>query len=422
MSIPLALPIPFHPYNASAEPSLVDVVKTTETPAMQSASIRQASSTTPDPQSVFMRLDGTAAAEVRSLLDVERTAPIGLGAQVLEAKLLLYKAEPWSAGTHVLTLQPIDAAWDASIATWANQPALRAGTLAASVPGAGADEDLVEIDVTTLVAASVSADDASGTRWHGVHISKNTTGEDKFYSAFAAPDVRPKLRIKWNTPPDAPSDLLPNGGRRVSEVRPELVWRFHDPDANDTLTSGQVQIDDADDFETPTYDSGKVTMTAPRFDLNAPPTGAAAVSDLPVNTIRYWRAKQWDSHNLESDWSAAASFQVVLKGTFSLLSPSSSSVTSPTPAISWSLTGATQAQYQVLIERLVAGVWTTHWDQGWTIGVVTSVTVPDAYRLVEGESYRVTVRVKDTIEREDMAGDRSHMEATRDFTLTGITV
>jgi hypothetical protein len=207
----------------------------------------------------------------------------------------------------------------------------------------------------------------------------------------------------------------------VSEVRPEFVWRFFDPDGGDTLSFVQLQVATNDDFVTPLYDSGKVAQTAPRFDMAAPPAGSAAVSDLAPNVTHYWRARHWDSHNLDSDWSPAATFIVRVKGTLTLISPAGSTVSSPTLALSWSLT-VTQTQYQVLVESRVAGVWVTHWDSGWVVSTATSVTLPNDYALIEGEQYRVVVRVKDNIDREDLAGDRAFYEATKDITLTGLSV
>lgn len=421
MALPAGLPLPFHPYIPSEEATLVEALKTVEVPATMSASLREATPTTPDPASKYLRVSATVADQVRAFLDAERTAPIGVGAQILEAKLLLYKVGAWQAGTHTLTIQAIDASWDADTATWSNQPPVRAAAVTKVVNGGGADGDLIEIDITDLLAASVSADDAAGARWYGVRITKNTTGEDRFYAAAGPTPYRPKLRVKPNQPPDDPSDLIPAGDRIVSEVRPELVWRFHDPDASDALAFVQVQVSTVDDFSTTVYDSGKVARTTPRFDLASPPSGSAAVSDLSSAITYYWRAKHWDSHNLESDWSPAASFSIRLKGSLSLITPSGATVTSPTPAISWALTTTTQSAYEVVVDRKESGVWVEHYRVPWTLGSTTSIAVPDAYALREGEDYRVSVRVKDQYTREDMPGDRTFYEVTRDITLAALT-
>ncbi len=582
VGIPAPIPIPFFPFVPSAEQLLADALKTTEVPATQSATLRQATPTTPDPSSEFVRVDGTAAAEQRALIDVERTTPIGLAASVLESRLLLYKAAPWPSGDHTLILSAIDGTWDADTATYIAQPAVRSGPVAAVVAGGGAAGDLIEIDVTALVAAAVAADDATGSRWHGIRITTTTAGELKLYGARAAPEYIARLKTKDNQRPDPPTELSPSGERAVSEAKPELTSQYLDPDG-DGLVYVRVQVDDADDFATPIYDSQKFLHPSPRFDMaalianlltynqstietdtsgwsaNANCTitrvttvfeqGAAALSlsstasgdmsattstggsgapvtagqmytataslraaasprscrmdirwydgagallststgsavadtatgftritvsaaapgsatyaavlvtvlatgaaaeihyvdsiqleqagaattfipgigtGLPPNTFLWWRVQHCDTHNLASDFSAAAKFVYRLKGTLTLITPSGATVDSPTPTISWSLSGGfTPQAYELLIEHRVGGAWLEHYKIPWTIGTTTSVTVPDASRLIEGESYKITVRVRDTVDRDDMAGDRAFYGVTREVTLIALSV
>lgn len=396
-----------------------------EVDSTMTASIRQATPTTPDPDSQFLRLDGTVAALVRSLVDLELPVPIGVGAIVLQGTLRLYKAEAWPSGSHSVTVEAIADTWEGSTATWSTQPTVRTPPVVVSVAGSGDAGDVIEINVTDLLAAAVAADDASGERWYGLRISIATAGEKRLFSALAAPDLRPRLVAEYSLPPEAPQDLLPNAARAVSEVKPELVSRFVDQDAEDVLAFLQVQIDDSDTFDTVApaallYDSGKVSHDRSRFDLAAPPSGAPATPTLPLNTDLWWREKVWDNHGVESPWSAAAKFRVTAKGTLVLDSPSGSVVSSPTPAISW--TFAAQAYREVEISRLEAGAWVTHWLLPKHESTSTAVAVPNDYRLAEDETYLIAVRGWDTVDREDMAGDRSFLEVTRQVTLAPLSV
>lgn len=399
--------------------AIYDFTTLTEVLASMSASIREASPDTPDPESTYLRLDGTASVVVRSLIGIDRRVPIGVGAQVLRANLVLYKGAAWTdSGT--VTAQPLDGAWEAASVTWNTQPAVRAETASASVSTGGADGDEVSIDITELIQASIAEDDAAGVRWYGLRLVTDATGEQLFHSAHSSPSLRPRMEIEWSIPPAAPLDLLPNGGRAISETKPEFVFRFFDEDAEDTLSAIQVQIDTEDTFETPDYDSGQLSHSLPRFDLNAPPTGAPATPTLLAATTYYWRAKVWDNHGQESDWSEGASFVYVAKGTLTLDSPATSSVSSPTPTISW--TASAQTSYEVEVERRVGSVWEEHWTVARTVGATTEVTLPDAYRLQENEDYRVTVRVWDATDREDLSGDRAFLEDSQEITLDPVSI
>lgn len=401
-------------------------VTVTEVDANMSASIRETTPTTPDAESVYLRVNGTAAAKVYAFLDVRRTVPIGVGAQVFAAFISLRKAEPWSTGTHILTVEPINDPWEAQTLTWNTQPGVRsAEAVTITVPGGGLAGDVIEADVTAMLAASVAADDAAGSRWYGVRVRADTAAENKMWSSFAAPEVRPDLSVEWSIPPAAPTDLLPNAARYVSETKPELVARFFDPDNEDKLHAIQVQVGTASDFVTPLYDSGRVAHSHARFDLVAPPAGAPATPTLVAGTLYYWRMKTWDNHGVEGDWSETASFNVKAKGVVDLTSPSGSTVTSPVPTFSYTFTPSgteTQKQVEVQVERLDGGVWLAHYLLAKHVTTLTSFTLPDAYRLKEGQTYRVAVRVWDSVDREDMAGDRAFLEDSQQFTLVGVSV
>lgn len=386
-----------------------------EVASSMSASVRSTTPTTPDPRSEFIRLDGTT---VRGLLHVDHDVPLGVGAQVLHADLILYKADAWPS-SGVVTVSPIDADWDAETVTWNTQPAVRTGTTAPVASG-GAAGDEVSIDVTDIIKASIALADTAGTPWRGLRLSVDTSGEKKLYSSYAAPTLRPRLTLETSRPPLAPFELQPNAGRAVSETKPELVARFADPDLEDTLSAVRVQIATVDTFTTTVYDSGKIASSTPRFDLASPPAGAPATPTLSTATTYYWREKVWDNHGLESDWSEVGSFIAATKSALTLTSPSGSSITSPVPAIAWTFSG--QEQVEILLEKREGGIWVEHWTVPKHVSATTSFSVPNDYALREGVDYRVTVRGWDSVFREDMPGDRAFSEDSQEFTLAGVSV
>ena len=414
MGLPASLPYAFG--GAGDIVPAYEFVTPREVASSMSATIRSATPTTPDARSEVMRLDGST---VRALLHVNHDIPIGIGAQVLRADLVMYKADAWASGTHLVTASPADEEWNADSVTWDTQPDVRDGYTAA-VAGSGAAGDEVVVDVTNPLKDALTLAETSGTPWHGFRLSVDTTGEKKLYSAFAPPNLRPFLRIETSLPPLAPYDLQPNAGRAVSETKPELIARYADPDPSDTVSAIQVRVSTDDTFATTHYDSGKTALTLTRFDTDDLPAGAPSFTALTSGTIYYWQMKPWDNHGLEGAWSEVASFTVVAKGALTLTSPGSGSVDSPVPTISW--TFADQEQAEVDLEKKVGGIWTDHWLIPRHVTAETSFTVPDAYALQEGVLYRVVVRGWDDVAREDMPGDRAFSEDSQEFVLIGISV
>jgi hypothetical protein len=374
--------------------------------ASASASVREATPSTSDPESQFIRLDGTTSAKMRGLLDVEHGVPPGQDATVLSATLYLYKAESWS-GTATVTVEPLSASWDPYSSTWTNQPGVRAASATVSV------------DITSLIASAVAADDAAASRWYGVRLSITASGQRLFYSPLGPEEYRPKLVRDYSVPPDAPSDPIPNG-QVVSETKPLLVATFTDQDADDTISAIEVEIDDSSAFGSLHYDSGKVSHTEASFDTNSPPTGAPVMTALTAATTYYWRMRVWDNHDQVSDWSPTAEFTIVAKGALVLTAPAGSTVSTATPTITHTFSG-TQDEIEVEIERLEDGVWLTHWELPRHVSTALSHTVPDGYALEEGETYRVAVRVWDDESRADLPGDLSYAEDTQEFTVSAST-
>jgi hypothetical protein len=369
-------------------------------------------------------VNGTDDEKIYTFLDVDIPADVGEGAQILRAELMLHKGETWVAGDKTLIVNVITSPWDAETVTYDTVPSVGA-YVSTTVEGAGVAGDLVTLNVTPLVQAAVASRDAGVEGFFGFRLSTDSEDDLVFSSAYVTPDARPILKVEVSVPPNAPEDLLPNGGRAVSETQPLLDSRFRDADAEDIVSAGQWRISLTETMDDLVYDSGEVDVTSAQFDLDDPPAGAPATPTLSGGIIYYWDVRLRDNHGLWSDWSSVASFEVVAKGTLVLTSPATSSVSSPTPMFEATFTpddAETLRSIEWDLEVFRDGLWRSHWLSRRTVSSATSVTLPDAYALREGESYRLTVRAWDDVDREDMAGDRNFLSATQQFTLEEVSV
>jgi len=77
-----------------------------------------------------------------------------------------------------------------------------------------------------------------------------------------------------------------------------LNWTFSDPDAGDTQSAYQVQVDNNSDFSSPEVDSGKVSNSSTEY----PPP------NLSFGITYNWQVKVWDSSNTDSSWAIAPIF------------------------------------------------------------------------------------------------------------------
>lgn len=323
-----------------------------------------------------------------------RAAP--RGSNITSALLRFYHRDAWGSSSRSITVKRIDEPWKASRLTWNNRPAVT-GTGRTITDAGGPDGTLVEIDVTGLLQVV-----SNGARWLGFRIETDDATARELYSSNAnISAMRPTLEVSWTTAPQQPTDLSPDGNRAVSTSKPTLRFSFVDELGDTSLGQVRVQIDPTDTAwdGTPAFDSGAVDADAPELDLSE-----TAFAGIGAGTSLYWRARVSDGAGLWSDWSDSARFKRVNKGTLTLLSPSGSTVSEPTPLIIWSLTGAVQKAWQVRIvddddrSREIA-------DSGRHKGSDTSWTVPDDDKLKDGKDYQLTVRIWDGDDREGTPGD-----------------
>lgn len=360
---------------------------------------------------------GTSGNDKQGLVYLKSPAP--LGATIFAATLRLHARGAW-AGSQTLTVRRLIEKWAESTVNWNTKPSSTATNEATLAITGAADGDTFEVDVTNLIQ-----DAASGSAYYGVRLSISVDSDRAVHSTEATDaTLRPQLEVTWSSPPEAPTSLAPAGGNAISGDTPILSWVYKDPGAGsgEGQSSSQVQISTTTSFASPEYDSGKVANTEQSWDLSA-----TAYAGVPDGETRYWRVRVWDDTDLVSDYADTASFQRVAKGSLTLDTPSGGSFEDLTPLISWTLTGAVQEAYRVIIQNLTqtpaldpGGTYVQ--DTGKVTGTATSVrTIPG--RINDHDTYRITVRVWDTDSRQGIPGDPNYTEvqsADLSYTRAGV--
>lgn len=362
-------------------------------------------------QATQLWLNGGAAGNDRQAF-IHLKPPFPIGATVISAKLRVWTKGAWS-GTQQVTAKRVTQKWAEGRVDWNTKPTVTATHSAAvSVVGA-ADKQLIEFDVLTMMA-----DVASGSGYFGVRLELDTD-VDRAVRSAEDPDatLRPQLEVVWAAPPDAPSGLTPGGANVIDVAKPILSWVYTDPNGGESQSSSQVQISTSSSFASPEYDSGKVANTVSQWDLSA-----TAYAGVPAAATRFWRVRVWDETDLVSAWSDPVSFTRTAKGTLTLTTPATGGIADLTPLISWSLASATQEAYRVIIQNLTM---TPALDPGGTVvqdtGRITSAATsirPIPGRINDHDTYRITVRVWDTVDRQSIPGDPAYYEVTRDVSYS----
>jgi hypothetical protein len=212
-----------------------------------------------------------------------------LGSVISSATLRLWlKGANWSSGPHTITARRIVEKWKESQLTWNSRPDIDAGVSASTAVTGGVDGQSVDINVTTILAGVMTGDP-----WYGfrLDVASSTTLQRQIYSSEAAdPAMRPLLIVEYSTLPDAPIDLNPSGGKRVSIAKPTFTWQFRDFDGDEQAafqlqinTTSTTQTDGS--FAAPEYDSGWVPTISEEFDSSLSGSGGALPTVVAVGTI-----------------------------------------------------------------------------------------------------------------------------------------
>jgi hypothetical protein len=133
----------------------------------------------------------------------------------------------------------------------------------------------------------------------------------------------------------------------------------------------------------------------------------------------WWRSRSFDGAGLPSPWSLAVQYTHTAKGVLTITSPAapaSNFLWEGSPTVSWTFTGTTQKAYQVAI-ALTSDPENWLWDSGKITSADTSVAIPFGIIKDASVSYRILVRIWDTVNREAIPNDPVYVEATRDATI-----
>lgn len=360
-----------------------------------------------------VRAPSSSAGEALGYIYANRPFPVG--ATILSAKVHLFTQATSQSGSKTLSLHRLAQSVTYSKVTYATRPTIIAGSITtATKTGTITNKTEWVIDVTAQLQAV-----SDGDKWYGWRLASSTLDPAlQVYTTQASDvNVRPFLEVTWSDAPDQPQTLSPSGNRAVSIATPILRCDYVDVSGSTVLNSIQVQINTTNVWTSPTFDSGEVTTSVPQLDLST-----TSYAGLTAGASTYWRVRVKDAAGLWSAWSAGAQFSRLAKGTLTLSNPadiSSPYVSEATPPIIWSLTGATQAAYQVFITvpRPTTGTWpnTPVWTSGKISGTTSSITLPSRVLTQADGDYKVIVRVWDTVTREATPGDTIYYEIIRPF-------
>lgn len=336
--------------------------------------------------------------------------PFPLGVRILSAKLQVYNAPP-IAGTYVLQVNRAGNKWSANRVRYDNVP-LPQGIAATLSRTDAVRNELWDVDVTTLMQAV-----ADGSAfWYGFLLRTTTVGVTGFFHAADSDsgDKRPVLVVQWTTAPDQPDGLSPAGGRQVGIPKPTLTYNFTDPSGDDSIADQRVQIGSSEanvNAGVATWDSGMVPTTGPEMDLTQ-----QTYAGLTAGTNQWWRVQVLDDDGNQSPWSDAVEMGYTVKATVTFTTPSDAFFYEGSPFVAWSATVQAQKAYQFYIAKTISpNEWI--WDSGkFTDGVINSDVVPFKKIVDAGISYRLGLRIWDTVSREATPGDPVYKEITTDLT------
>lgn len=195
-----------------------------------------------------------------------------------------------------------------------------------------------------------------------------------------------------NQPPQAPN--LTSRSNFDATTTVELQWSHVDVDFGDQQTRYQLDINTA--LGADVFDTGMVFSSNPHHSLTA---------GTLTNGVAYqWRVRTWDEAGEVGPYSAFASFSAASGGTVTIIDPAGDNppniITASYP-VTWTLTGATQAAYRVVVRRTVDDVVTS--DTGWVTSSLTTYLVTGMATDIE---HRIEVTTRSSLSVQSNTGFR----------------
>lgn len=158
------------------------------------------------------------------------------------------------------------------------------------------------------------------------------------------------------------------------------------------------------------------TLGGAQIDITAAGTAVTvarpALAALTNGLNYFWRTRVQDGSGLWSDWSDYTSFAYQSKGVLTITNPTGGTVSDPSLPITWTFTGRTQKAYQVIVQNMTNSSGAITYDSGKITSTATAATVPASAMKYDNATYKITVRIWDTIDREMTSGDPVYVEAS----------
>lgn len=334
--------------------------------------------------------------------------PVGSDVTIVSATLKVFNNATWS-GSVTLTAKRVTSSYSASSVKYTTQPTVTTTSSAAVTKSGAVAGTEWDLDITAIAQTW-----ASGTSNYGVRLEVTGTTALYIHAANASganSAFKPVIEIVWSGSPETPTAMNPDSGRQVSLASPTITWAYSDP-AGGTMKAYQLQMNTADVWTSPAYDSGVVTSSLPQHTLT---------TTVALATPMFYRVRQQNSAGKWSAYSATATFGRTAKGTLTLTNPAVSPnnfVTELTPPITWTFTG-TETKWQVLTTaaaRFADGSGFA--DSGEQSGTDLAYTSPaPIYFDPTTGLASVTLRVWDNVDRASTPGDLPYVEVTRTFTF-----
>ena len=269
-----------------------------------------------------------------------------------------------------------------------------------------------EADVTTLIQQV-----AAGAPWYGLRLetipfATSTT----FQSTLGL--YPPQLVVESTKPPEQPSALRPglSGTGYISQQFPLLTYVFKDVGGNMDQVAQQIQISDLQSEltnNTPDFDTGEIATQIPQYASDS-----GAWTGIPDGAVRYWRVRAKDGDGLWSVWSDPVPIRRSNYGVLAWSPSAPTAITEGSPSFSWSLTGKTQAFYQLIVTSPDSTTQEPLFDTGKVFSTATTVNVPFGVIKRVDWRYKITLRVWDTVYREAIPGDPGYLEmSTADLSV-----